>query len=44
MNTLAVAQLPWEMNAIDELTPEQLRRIDFEVMQWLIHWVGHLLE
>lgn len=38
MVTLAVAKVPWEVDAIDGLTPAQLRRIDFEVMQCLLRW------
>ncbi len=38
MNILAVAKLAWEADAVDGLTPEQLRRIEFEVFQWLIKW------
>ncbi len=38
MNTLAVAKLDWEADAVDGQTLEQLRRIEFEVFQWLIKW------
>jgi len=38
MNTLAIAKVAWEADAVDGLTSEQLTRIEFEVLQWLIKW------
>ena len=38
MNMLAVAKVPWEADAVNGLTSGQLRRIEFEVLQWLIQW------
>lgn len=36
MNTLAVSKLPWAAGAVEGMSPKQLRRIGFEVMEWLI--------
>lgn len=36
MNVLAVAQVPWEQDAIHGVRPKQLRRIGFEVLEWLM--------
>jgi len=35
MNTLAVSKLPWVAGAVDGISLEQLRRIWFEVTNWL---------
>ena len=36
MSTLAVSKMPWAAGAVDGITLRQLRRIGFEVMEWLM--------
>ena len=36
MNTLAISKALETINVVDELSSKQLRRIDFEIMKWLI--------